>query len=301
MKRNSIRVAVWGSLVLMLSGCTRIGPGHVGIVVNNAGDNKGVLDRGVVTGWQFYMPGKTQIIDYPTWYKTYAYTKDVSEGKPQNEELQFVTKDGQQGTADVSFSLQVIAAKAPQFYVRWKIPGDDLEQYIHGAFRNTLRKNLSDIALNYTTDELYFGSKRAELEQKVQEAVNKTVNEEGINVGQLGFVNNLRFPTGYVASISQKIQAIQDAQRVEAEKAIAVAEAQKQVAQAKGVADSKIEQARGDAESQRIRTLSITPQILEMKRLENEANAIGKWDGALPYNMYGSVPVPFVNVPSGKK
>jgi regulator of protease activity HflC (stomatin/prohibitin superfamily) len=151
-----------------------------------------------------------------------------------------------------------------------------------------LRQTLADEALNYTTDELYFGSKRAELEQKVRDQVNKVVNAEGANVGQLGFINTLRFPEGYVKSIANKIQALQDAQRVEAEKQISVANAAKITAEAKGRADAKIEDARGDAESQRIRTLSITPQILEMKRLEIQATLAEKWDGGMPQYMMGN-------------
>jgi regulator of protease activity HflC (stomatin/prohibitin superfamily) len=282
-------VAVFALTALIgLSGCTRIGPGHVGITVSNAGDDKGVLDKGVTTGWNFYLPGKTQIIEYPTYYKNYTYTKDTSESKPQNEELQFVTKDGQQGQADVGFTLAIIREKAPAFFVKYKIPGDDLDSYIHGAFRNTLRQTLADEALKYTTDELYFGSKRAELETNVRNAVNKIVNEEGATVGQFGVVNNFRFPDGYVKSIAAKIQALQDAERVDAEKKIAVAEAQKQVAQAKGIADSKIETARGEAESQRVRTMTITPQILEMKRLEIQERLAEKWDGGMPQYMMGS-------------
>ena len=287
----------------MFTGCTRIGPGHVGIVVNNAGDDKGVLSAGVQTGWQFYIPGKTQILEYPTYFKNYTYTREKSEGKPQNEELQFVTKDGQQGTADVGFTLQILRDKAPAFYVKYKIPGDDLDAYIHGPFRNILRQHLADEALKFTTDELYFGSKRAELENIVRESVNKIVNPEGANVGQLGFVNTLRFPEGYVKSISQKIQALQDAQRVEAEKQIAVANAAKITAEAKGRADAKIEDARGDAESQRIRTLSITPQILEMKRLEIQERLAEKWDGGMPHYMMGgsnSGPTMLLQMPTGK-
>ncbi len=274
--------------VFGLSGCTRIGPGHVGIVINNAGDDKGVLDAGIKTGWQFYLPGKTQIEEYPTFYKNYTYTAATGDGHPVNEELQFVTKDGQQGTADVGFTLAILGAKAPHFYVKYKIPGEEIDSYIHGPFRNILRKELADTALNYTTDELYFGAKRAELEKKILERVNAIVNDEGAQVGQLGFVNNLRFPAGYIKSISDKLQAIQDAQKVDAQRQIAVAEAQKKVAEAKGDADSRIENARGDAESQRIRTLSITPQILEMKRLEIQEKLAEKWDGGMPQYMMGS-------------
>jgi regulator of protease activity HflC (stomatin/prohibitin superfamily) len=283
------------------SGCTRINPGHVGIVVENAGNDKGVMERPVVTGWQFYLPGKTQIFEYPTYTMTAVWTAAVGEGHPTNEELQFTTSNGQPATGDVSFSYQFDQEKLPHFFVKFRITGDSLDLFTHGYLRNITRQALADTANQYTADDLYFGTKRGELEQRVKDTVNKATAEYGVNVIQFGFLNNIRLPEGYVNSIKMRVQAQQDAQRVESEKAVASAEAQKIVVTATGIANAKIEAARGDAESQRIRTLSITPQILEMKRLDNEKSAIEKWDGSLPTNYYSSGPIPFVNVPSGKR
>lgn len=36
--------------------------------------------------------------------------------------------------------------------------------------------------------------------------------------------------------------------------------------------------------------------LLQLRQIENQKQAIEKWDGALPQNMYGSAPVPFLNL-----
>lgn len=36
--------------------------------------------------------------------------------------------------------------------------------------------------------------------------------------------------------------------------------------------------------------------ILQLRQIENQKAAIEKWDSALPQNMYGSAPVPFLNL-----
>jgi len=55
-------------LLLMLSivRTTRIGPGYVGVEVNLAGSQRGTQDIPVRTGWVFYSPLKTQVIEFPS-------------------------------------------------------------------------------------------------------------------------------------------------------------------------------------------------------------------------------------------
>src|SRR5215471_4502919 len=83
-------------LILLLStvSVTRIGAGQVGVEVNLAGSQRGPADIPVRTGWVFYSPWKTQIIDFPTYVQTVKWTRDVTEGHPLNEEMTFNSKEG---------------------------------------------------------------------------------------------------------------------------------------------------------------------------------------------------------------
>src|SRR5262249_36186153 len=86
---------------------TRINAGYVGVEVNMAGTQRGADDVPIRTGWVFYSPLKTQVIEYPTFVQTVKWTSDTNEGHPMNEELVFNSKEGQEVRADVSLSYAI--------------------------------------------------------------------------------------------------------------------------------------------------------------------------------------------------
>jgi hypothetical protein len=52
--------------------------------------------------------------------------------------------------------------------------------------------------------------------------------------------------------------------------------------EADGDAKSVVTRAQGEADANRIRQSSISPQLLELRRLENQRAYIDKWNGQLP-------------------
>jgi regulator of protease activity HflC (stomatin/prohibitin superfamily) len=64
-------------------------------------------------------------------------------------------------------------------------------------------------------------------------------------------------------------------------------EARSQVARAHGEATSLIERAHGEAEANRLRQASITPQLMEWRRLENQRVLFERWNGELPKTVLG--------------
>jgi regulator of protease activity HflC (stomatin/prohibitin superfamily) len=59
-------------------------------------------------------------------------------------------------------------------------------------------------------------------------------------------------------------------------------------------AQGRINQARGEAEAQKLLQVSIDDKILRKQELDNQSLAIAKWDGHLPNVNSGAVP--FLNV-----
>jgi hypothetical protein len=72
-----------------LVGVTRIEAGYLGIEVNLAGSQRGASEIPVRTGWVFYSPLTTQVIEFPTYVQTVKWTRDAHEGHPINEEMGF--------------------------------------------------------------------------------------------------------------------------------------------------------------------------------------------------------------------
>ena len=263
---------------------TRIGAGFVGIEINLAGSQRGASEIPIRTGWVFYSPLRTQIIEYPTFVQTVKWTADTSEGHPVNEELVFNSKEGQEVRADVSLSYAIDAPKIPDFYVKYR--SDDLDRFTHGILKDIVRNSLNEVASTYTLEDIY-GENKAKFLVETRSHVQAQVAPVGVQIQQFGFIGKPRFTAAIEQAITQKTQAITDAERARNQLAVTQAEVAKSVAEAEGEAKSAIERARGEAEANRLRQASITPQLLEWKRLENQRAFIDRWNGELPHTVLG--------------
>jgi regulator of protease activity HflC (stomatin/prohibitin superfamily) len=258
---------------------TRIEAGHVGVEINLAGQQRGASEIPVRTGWVVYSPLTTQIIEFPTYVQTVKWTKDTSEGHPINEEMGFNSKEGMEIFVDVSLSYAIEPAKAPDFYVKYRV--DDLERFTHGILRDIVRNSLNEVASTYVVEDIY-GEGKAEFLHKVQAMIEQKVAPVGVGVQQFGFIGAPRVPQVIATAITAKAQAIQQAERARNELATTQAEAAKKIAEAEGDAKSLVTRAQGEADANRIRQNSLTPQLLDLRRIENNRALIDKWNGQLP-------------------
>ena len=266
-------------IVLNVVSVTRIGAGYVGIEINLAGSQRGAQEIPIRTGWVFYSPLKTQIVEFPTFVQTVKWTADVYEGHPLNEEIVFNSKEGQEVRADVSLSYAIDSTRVPEFYVKYRT--DNLEKFTHGILKDIVRNSLNEMASTYTLEDIY-GENKARFLTETRRRIQTQVEPVGVGIQQFGFIGKPRFTATIEQAITQKTQAITDAERARNQLAVTQAEVAKAVAQAEGEARSAIERARGEAESNRLRQASITPQLLEWKRLENQRALIDRWNGELP-------------------
>jgi len=258
---------------------TRIEAGYEGVEINLAGSQRGAADIPIRTGWVFYSPLRTQIIEFPTFVQTVKWTHDFAEGRAINEEMSFNTKEGMNIYADVSVSYAIDPLKVPDFYVKYRV--NELEKFTHGILRDIVRNSLNEVASTYTVEDIY-GVRKAEFLLKVQALIQTKVTPVGVGVQQFGFIGAPRVPEVIATSITAKARAIQEAERARNELAMTQAEAAKKIAEAEGDAQSAINRAKGEAESNRIRLASLTPQMLELRKLENQRALIEKWNGQLP-------------------
>lgn len=266
-------------LSLFLVRVTRIEAGHVGVEINLAGKQRGASEIPVRTGWVVYSPLSTQIIEFPTFVQTVKWTKDTNEGHPINEEMGFNSKEGMEIFVDVSLSYAIEPTKVPDFYVKYRV--SDMEMFTHGILRDVVRNSLNEVASTYVVEDIY-GEKKAEFLRKVQLMIEQKMAPVGVGVQQFGFIGAPRVPAVIATAITAKAQAIQQAERARNELATTQAEAAKKIAEAEGEAKSMVTRAEGEANANRIRQNSLTPQLLELRRIENSRALIDKWNGQLP-------------------
>ena len=259
-------------LVVLFNSCERIDAGHVGVKVNQYGDNKGVDDVTAVTGMVFYNPITTKIYEFPTFIQHKEYKGENS----------FIvnSKDGSEFSVSPIMNYSVQREKVPAIFSKYRRPLEDIEEgflktAVYDAFRLATNK--------YTADELI--SNRAVFEVEVRRLLDGQLLKEGFIINQ--FTSNLIYPETFKKSIEAKNNAVQAALRAENEVKTAEAQAKIKVATAEGNAQAMLTSAKAEAESNRMKQVTLTPLLLQLEY-------INKWDGKLP--VYGQVPQMFKNI-----
>lgn len=262
--------------------CEKINAGNVGIEVKLAGKTTGVQDIPFVTGWIWYNPFMTDIVEYPTYVQTAKWEGD--------EAIRFNSAEGLAIGCEVSFSYSIVAEKAPNFYVTFR--SDDLERFTHGYLHNVTRDAFNEVGSQYPVEDIY-GPKKELFVQAVTERVNSKISSVGVRITQLGVMGQLQLPENVVGQINASIAATQSAVRVENELRQTRAEAAKNVAQAEGnakvaiataegSAKARLARAEGEARANEVLAKSLTPQLMQWRQTELTAAAIARWDGKRP-------------------
>ncbi len=262
-----------------IASITRIGAGYVGVEIVLSGSQRGPSEIPIRTGWVFYSPLRSQIIEFPTFVQTVKWTRDLNEGRATNEEMSFNSKEGMEIYTDVSLSYSIEPRRVPDFYVKYRV--SDLDTFTHGILRDVVRNSLNEVASTFSVEQIY-GEQKAEFLAKVQALIQQKVQPVGVVIQQFGFIGAPRVPTVIANAITAKAQAIQDAERARNELAKTQAEAAKTVAEAEGEAKAAVIRANGEAEANKIRQTSLTPQLLELRKIENQKALIDRWNGQLP-------------------
>jgi len=252
----------------LLVGCyTAVEPGYVGIKVNMSGDNRGVEQLPVETGRIWYNIFTEAVFQYPIFIQSAIWTHNLEEGHPVNEEITFTTQDQMQVAADISLAYHISESKVPAFYVKFR--NDDLEGFTHGFMRNLAREKFDGVAGRYRIEQIMGDNLPFLIE--VRNTLEKALEPFGVELDQFGFVGAPRPPQSVIDAINAKVGAVQNAIRVENEVRQSEAEAKKSVAYAQG-----------QAEANKLLANSISPQLLEWRRLAIQEKMVERWNGVRP-------------------
>jgi regulator of protease activity HflC (stomatin/prohibitin superfamily) len=254
-------------LVTLFFSCERIDAGHVGVKVNQYGDNKGVSDVVEVTGMVFYNPITHSIYEFPTFIQHKEYTGDNS----------FVvnSKDGSEFHVSPIINYSVKREKVPTIFSKYR---RSLEQIEEGFLKTAVFDAFRLATNKYTADELI--GNRQNYENEVRRILESQLLNEGFIVNQ--FTSNLVYPATFKQAIEAKNNAVQAALRAENEVKTAEAQAKIKVATAEGNAQAMLTSAKAEAEANRLKQATLTPMLLQQLWIE-------KWDGKLP--VYGQAPM----------
>lgn len=262
---------------------TTVPPGMVGVKVYLLGTYKGVDSVELKTG-RYWVGWNEQVYLFPTFTQNYTWTKDATEGRPDDESFTFQSTEGMSVNADVGISYHIDADKVTGIFQKYR---KGISEITDIYIRNMVRDALTDQASQMRIDDIY-GKGKAALMQAVEKTVRDQVGPTGINVEKIYWIGTIRLPKAVTESLNNKIRATQEAERTQNEVAQAKAEADKSVAEAEGKARSILAVATAQAKANEILSKSLTPELVQYKSVE-------RWNGELP-RMTGQGALPFIQL-----
>jgi regulator of protease activity HflC (stomatin/prohibitin superfamily) len=164
--------------------------------------------------------------------KTQNYTMSAVHdegGKNGDDAIRILTSDGLEVTIDLSVLFSVKPTEAPKIL---KQIGDD---YLDKIVRPVSRTAIRDNAVSYEAVALY-SSKRQEFQNRIFETINQSFAKRGLRLEQL-LIRNITLPESVRKTIESKINAEQDAQKMQFVLQKEKQEAERKRVEAQGIAD----------------------------------------------------------------
>ena len=184
--------------------------------------------------------------------KTQNYTMSGihDEGAQQGDDaIRVLTADGLEVTIDLTVLYKLLPTEAPRLL---RETGSD---YTDKIVRPVTRTKIRDNSVYYDAIALY-STKRDEFQQRIFNSIENDFKKRGLILEQL-LVRNITLPQSVKATIEQKINAEQDAQKMQF-----VLQKEKQEAERKRV------EAQGIADYQRIINIGLTDQQLQYEQIK---------------------------------
>jgi regulator of protease activity HflC (stomatin/prohibitin superfamily) len=147
--------------------------------------------------------------------------------------------------------------------------------------RPAVNEVLKAATARYTAEELI--TKRDRIKQDLHEGLLKLLTPLHLNL-QDSFITDFKFSPEFARAIEQKQVAAQEAQK-----------ASNDLSRIRIEAEQKIARAKAEAQALRMQREAITPQLLDLRRIEMQKAAIAKWNGTMPEVVQGGS-LPFLDL-----
>ncbi|KQC08114.1 MAG: HflC protein [Smithella sp. SDB] len=262
-KNKSMRPAlIFGAillLVLFLKPWVQIGAGERGTVLNFGAVQKTVMGEGL----HFRIPIMQTIIPMDV-----KVQKALTSAAASSSDLQEVS-------SEVAINYHIVPDKANIVYqsigVHFK------ERIIDPAVQEVVKA----VSARYTAEELI--TKRPAVSDAMKTTLSERLLLHNIAVDAFSIVG-FSFSKIFMEAIESKQTAEQLALK-----------AKRDLERIKIEADQKVAAAKAEAESLRLQRANISPDLIELRKIEANLKAIDKWNGILP-QVTGGGAVPFIGV-----
>lgn len=232
-------------LGIITASVKQVEPGEVGVKILFGNIQKDVL----VSGLHLVNPLlEIKMIDIKT--QNYTMSGINDEGtKLGDDAIKVLTSDGLEVIIDLTVLYRVIGTDAPKLLRETGI--DFRDKIVRPITRTMIRDN----AVYYQAIDL-FGNKRDEFQQRIYKSLEDNFKSRGLMLEQL-LVRNITLPNSVKAAIESKINAEQEAKKMEF-----VLQKERQEAERKRV------EAQGIADYQKIINTGLTSQQLQYEQIK---------------------------------
>lgn len=242
-------------LLLIFCSCTVVGPGQRGVRISLGTVSSDVKDSGAYV-WVPFLLGMSKV--------------DVQIQKSEIE-ASAASSDMQEIKTHVAVNWSLSPLKVVETYKTIGNEGDVLERIISPAVNEAFKAAIS----KHTAAEVL--SKRMILKKEIDDGLMTRLAAYGVTLNDVSVVN-LTFSDEFTKAIEEKQIAEQKAEQAKYSAAQAVEDAK-----------AAVNEARGQAEAQRLVKETITPALLQKLAIE-------KWNGQLPQIMGGAGTIPMINL-----
>jgi regulator of protease activity HflC (stomatin/prohibitin superfamily) len=263
-------------LLMSVTSCTTADSAEVALVVDQIGNDKGVPNIQMASGFIFYFPPTQDVYMYPTSVQHKVWTANVEEDSPTDEHIDVTSSDGATFGLDVALNLQLQRERAKDLFIKYRIEMPDL---IETRVRTIVRKELLDNATLFASDSLL--QHRNIYEANVSKTLAVALDKEGFTLTNIAILK-MALPPSYKQAIERKIAVLQETATIKSQTVQAEQTALKKVALAKGNYEAAIY----DAKTKEILS---QPKLLELYRAETQR--IRATNGTSEYgsnNVFGS-------------
>lgn len=246
-------------LLVFFTPWVQVGAGQRGIVMNFGAVQDKVLDEGL----HFIVPVMQDVI-----------LMDVKVQKVETDAAA-ASADLQDVSSRVALNYHVVPDKANMVYQ--KIGIQFRERIIDPAILEVVKA----VTAKYTAEELI--TKRPAVSEAMRLALMERLIENNIAVDAFSIVI-----FSFSKVFTEAIEAKQTAEQL-------ALKAKRDLDRIRIEAEQKITAAKAEAESLRLQRANISPDLLELRKIEANMKAIDKWDGVLP-QVTGGGAVPLIGL-----
>ncbi len=248
-------VGIIVAVVLVMNSFTIVSAGYKGVLLNFGAVSPRILDE----GFNFKIP----------FYQT-VVPMEVRIQKAESDQTA-ASKDLQTITTKLAVNFSISDESVAKLYNN---VGLDYENRVVSP---AISESLKAVTAKYTANDLV--QKREAVSGEIKDTLTARLQSYGVIVENIS-IRDFHFSKEYNDAIEAKQVAEQQVQK-----------AKSVLERVKIEKEQAIEQARAQAESLRLQKQEVTPELIELRKIETQQKAIEKWDGKLPSVTGGSIPM----------